>query len=123
MDLINFLTNFNLNQKEAKLYVACLGKPEASIQDLIQLSGLPRSTVAFELKSLVEKGVVLESKKGKRRVFVALRPEKILAKNKKAVDDLGQILPELQARTKQEAGYRYSYYLQAQLPLHGHHRL
>lgn len=75
--LKEILKNYGLSEKEAKIYLAALRLNEATAQELSKKSGIHRSTVYVIVKSLQEKGLLLFTKKGKKKYFVPARPDKI----------------------------------------------
>jgi sugar-specific transcriptional regulator TrmB len=95
MNLENNLQFLGLEEKEAKVYLAALELGVASIQDLADKSNIKRSTVYKILKKLEPTGLIIESIKGKRKVFIAAEPEKLERSIKEKVQVLKQILPEL----------------------------
>lgn len=97
MSLEQQLKEIGLEEKEAKVYLSALELGPSNIQDMTLKSGLKRSTVYEILKSLAEKGLVSETKKGKKRIFLASDPgslKKSIAYKEKL---LNEILPELNA--------------------------
>ena len=85
----------DLKEKEAKVYLAALELGSTNIQNLSEKSGIKRSTVYEMLKNLSEKGLVPESKKGKRPVIIASEPENLKRNLKSKEQLLNDILSEL----------------------------
>jgi sugar-specific transcriptional regulator TrmB len=95
MSLENNLKSIGLEEKEAKVYLAALELGATNIHDLAQKSGIKRSTVYEMLKKLEPMGLITESIKGKRKLYVASDPEKLKHSIKEKEQLLNQILPEL----------------------------
>lgn len=97
MSLENDLKQIGLEEKEAKVYLAALELGATNIQNLTKKSEIKRSTVYEMLKNLKSMGLISETTKGKRKIFVASEPENlkrnIVAKEKL----LNEMLPELKS--------------------------
>jgi sugar-specific transcriptional regulator TrmB len=95
MSLENNLKTIGLNEKEAKVYLAALELGPTNIQSLAEKSGIKRSTVYEMIKILGPMGLIAESIKGKRKVYIASEPGKLKKNIKEKEQLLNQILPEL----------------------------
>ncbi len=92
------LLKFNLTEKEILSYLTLLEKGGSSIQGISRYTGINRVTTYAAIDELKEKGLVAESKKGKRRLFVAESPEglkNILDQREKQVKAEEKILNNL----------------------------
>lgn len=69
------LLQLNLTQKEIACYLALLEAGSSSIQDISRFAGINRVTVYAAIEELQRKGLVSETKKGRRKLFVAEDPE------------------------------------------------
>jgi HTH-type transcriptional regulator, sugar sensing transcriptional regulator len=97
MSLENDLKTIGLEEKEAKVYLAALELGPTNIQSLAEKSGIKRSTVYEMLKKLEPIGLITESIKGKRKIYIASEPEKLKRSIKEKEQLLNQILPELRS--------------------------
>jgi sugar-specific transcriptional regulator TrmB len=97
MQLEQALEQLGLSEKEAKVYLSALELGSANIQMLTDKADIKRSTVNEMIKSLQAKGLILESIKGKRRIFVAAEPERLKQSIKEKEQILSQIIPELKS--------------------------
>ena len=97
MSLEQCLLELGLSEKEAKVYLAALELGPVNIQNLTHKSGIRRSTVYEMLKSLEKQGLVAETVRGKRRIFMASPPESLKNKLKSKEALLNDILPELRS--------------------------
>lgn len=95
--LENDLEKIGLSDKEAKVYLASLELGPATIQSLTDKSGIKRSTVYEMLDNLMAMGLIIESIKGKRKVYLAAEPEKLKRNIHEKEQLLSQILPELRS--------------------------
>lgn len=76
---LNTLKSLGLSGREISIYYALLQLGPASIRDLAAKTDINRGTTYETLKDLVKKGVVNYLPKGKRRVFQAEDPSRLLA--------------------------------------------
>lgn len=75
---LEILEQLGLDQKEISIYLALLKLGTASIRDIAAEADINRGTTYETLKGLAGKGIVSYFPKGKRRVFCAEPPEKLL---------------------------------------------
>lgn len=68
--LLQFLT-----EKEILCYISLLESGSGSIQDISRHSGINRVTIYAAIEELKKKGLIAETKKGQRKLFVAENPE------------------------------------------------
>lgn len=86
------LLQLNLTEKEIASYITLLEQGALSIQDISKNTGINRVTTYAAIEELKTKGLVSESRKGKRKLFVAENPE-----------SFENILQEKKDRLRQEA--------------------
>lgn len=105
------LRKAGLDRTQVEVFSSLLGAGLLSIQDLAKSVGLPRSSVHLATEELIERGVVLVHKQGKRRLFYIDTPERIrslvefdqnILNERKSI--LEQTLPELNAIFATEKG-------------------
>jgi len=72
------LKKLGLREKEVKVYLAGLELGPNSIKNIAEKVKIPRPTVYEIIKKLEEKGLFVETKRGKKRLFVAQSPSQIL---------------------------------------------
>ena len=104
-NVVNVLQHFGLTDKEASTYLASLELGPASIQKLSNCARLNRSTVHFVTDRLREKGLMGETRRGKKRLLFAEDPDKFKellqkdkAKVKRKESALNELLPLLEDR-------------------------
>lgn len=102
-NVVNMLQHFGLSAKEANTYLASLELGPSSIQKLSKCARLNRSTVHFIADRLRKKGLMGETRKGKKRLLFAEDPEKfkeLISKEKSTLNTkestLVDLLPMLQ---------------------------
>src|SRR4030042_2221804 len=71
------LLQLGLSESEINVFLTLLQSGPASVQDISRASGINRVTIYSALVHLEKKGLVAETKKGARRLFVAEQPEEL----------------------------------------------
>ncbi len=94
---IKTLKEFGLTDNEAKVYLASLELSQAGVQDLGKKSGVKRTTVYTTIDGLKQKGLISQTKKGKKTLFVAESPENLVSLSAKRYQALKEALPELKS--------------------------
>lgn len=89
------LITLGFSPKEAKLYLALLGKGGATAAELTAATALKRPTVYKLLENLRERGLVTRSSRESRRFFVPEPPEQLLKNAERQKRDVERLLPEL----------------------------
>jgi len=77
--LEKYLQEIGLNEKEAIVYLALLQVDAASVIDIAKKTSINRSTVYVVLEGLMKKGLVSETKSGKKVHYQAESPERLTA--------------------------------------------
>jgi len=102
--LQDVLKNYGLSTKEAKIYLAALSMGDSTVQEIAEKSKIQRATAYTVIDSLKEKGLLSTTMKGKKNVYVAAAPDKIIEhlKAQRVTIDVKmsaveKILPELQS--------------------------
>jgi sugar-specific transcriptional regulator TrmB len=91
----NQLEKLGFEEKEAKLYLALLELGEAGIGDISRKSGLKRTTVYHILDALKLRGLISQSQKGKKVLYLAEDPRSIGQDLKEKEALFQKTLPEL----------------------------
>ena len=97
MILYQKLEEFGLSAKEAMIYLSALELGSDSVQNIAKKAGINRVVCYDILEKLIAKGLINQIIKGKKRLFIASEPEKILNTLKKKEESLNLLLPELKA--------------------------
>ncbi|MEK7563549.1 MAG: helix-turn-helix domain-containing protein [Patescibacteria group bacterium] len=69
---------FGCNDRETEIYLQCLQAGVASVQDIAKGLKQNRVTVHSAVEQMIEKGLLFESRRGKRRLIVAEEPVSLL---------------------------------------------
>lgn len=96
-DIQKQLEQAGLTKREAPLYMALLQSGPSSIVGIAKKSGMKRPTVYLVLDELLQKGLVSQVPKEKRKLFIALSPELIVEKLEQNAKGLRAVMPELLA--------------------------
>lgn len=72
---IEYLTQLDLSDVEAKLYLMLLKSGAMSVRDLAEASGMKRTTAYFYIDQLVEKGLISRMVQENKKVISASDPE------------------------------------------------
>lgn len=102
MSIAKTMADIGLSDNEIKLYLACLAHGPESIANLTNLSGIKRSTVAYTLNQMTDRGFVSTLKSGKRVIYDAESPQNLAKLLKERESKLQTILPELKAMRQKE---------------------
>jgi len=97
MQLETVLHSYGLNDKQTKVFLACLELGTASVQKIAQKAGFPRSTVYEVLEVLREKRLVNTFQKKHARYFSAEDPEQIVRLAQYQAEMVKEALPQLDA--------------------------
>lgn len=97
MQLLESLKESGLSEKEARAYLSSLELGSVSIQKIAEKAGLKRSTGYGIIEGLLEKGILFQSVKGKRRVFTAVDPDHVHDLLKLREASFKRIIPELRS--------------------------
>jgi sugar-specific transcriptional regulator TrmB len=91
-----FLKQLGLSEIESKLYEGLLEMGSTTVMELSNKVGIKRITAHFNVESLIEKGLVVQTRKGARRQIIAEDPEKlkdIIEQKEEEIKKLKQSLP------------------------------
>jgi len=84
------LSQLKLTEKEIQTYVCLLEAGKAAIQGIARETGVNRVSIYAAIDELKEKGLVSESRQGKRRVYVAESPEELLEILRKKKEEISK---------------------------------
>src|SRR3989338_11095230 len=97
MELDEILTNLGLDKREAALYLATLELGEASAKDIAKKASIQRTYFYDISDKLIKSGFLKQVAKGKKRLFSALEPERLLELEEKRFKQLKNALPQFKA--------------------------
>lgn len=75
---LSILQQIGLSQRDITLYLALFRLGPSSIRDIANYTGINRGTTYETLKQMAAQGIISYAPKGKRRVFAAESPDKLL---------------------------------------------
>lgn len=111
-DLVQIVKKIGLNTKEAKIYLAALELGEASIQDLAKNSNIKRTTLYYIIDELLESGVLIRVKTGRKTYYIAEQPANLLQNAKDNVadfEDFIDLLEDKANRFRKKPGIYFLY--------------
>ena len=97
METKKILEQFGLTGKKADIYLASLELGSANVVEIAKKAGIKRTTCYDILMELEKNGLISETAKGKKRLFIGEDPEKILNKLKEKERLFSDILPQLKS--------------------------
>jgi sugar-specific transcriptional regulator TrmB len=104
MSLESKLAEYGLSQKEAKVYLSAMELGPSPVQKIAQKAGVNRVTAYSLIESLAKRALMSSYEQGKKTLFVASDPEKLLSlfeQKKREIDGLStefqRLLPELKS--------------------------
>lgn len=97
MEIMPQLSQFGLKEKAAKAYLAVLRLQKANPHQIAKEAEIERTTAYVVLEELAEKGLVSQSIKGKRIVYLAEPPKTLELLLNKQKNALFNLLPSLEA--------------------------
>ncbi|MDD4990023.1 MAG: helix-turn-helix domain-containing protein [Candidatus Pacebacteria bacterium] len=97
MQLQTTLKEFGLTDNETRVYLAALELGQATIQELSKKAGVKRTTVYTTIEWLKDKGLLSQTKKGKKTLFLAENPDRIARFSEKRHQQIKDALPELKS--------------------------
>ncbi len=104
-DITPILKSVGLLDSEIKTYLKALERGPSSVLQLAKFTGLSRQATYVAIQSLTDRGIMTSALHGKKRLYAAEHPDKLLAyaerkgaELKERIGDLKRALPELQLR-------------------------
>lgn len=104
-DISPLLQSLGLQGSEIKTYMASLTEGPCSVIELSKKTSLSRQATYVAIESLTKRGLMADLISGKKRLFAAEQPNKLLAyakrreaQLKEEVTDLEKMVPELELR-------------------------
>lgn len=94
------LHTYGLSKTEALLYIYLLEQGLSTPPFIARGTGVARTNCYNVLESLLQKGLISEQQKGKRKAYVANDPDALLRSLEKKKEDLELLVPDLRALYK-----------------------
>jgi len=104
-DIAPILQSFGLLDSDIKTYLAALENGPSTVLEIAKETQLSRQATYMAIESLTKRGLMASLLRGKKRLYAAEPPDKLLAYGKRRdaemhdrVQDLERLLPELELR-------------------------
>ena len=97
MSIKDTLAELGLGKKATKIYLAALEQGTASASVIAQKAGIQRTAFYDTARTLIDAGFLLRTVQNKKTLFTAINPESLLDIQRKRIEKLERILPELKA--------------------------
>ncbi|MBA3047172.1 hypothetical protein KKC83_05925 [Patescibacteria group bacterium] len=97
MQLNEILSQFGLINKENDVYLACLELGQAGVSEIAIKADIKRTTAYDVLSGLMNKKLVGQTQKGKKRLFYAEEPEKLSKLLEEKQNKLKEVMPILKS--------------------------
>ena len=91
------LSSLGLAEAQAAVYLAALELGESNMQELALKSGIKRTSIYNFIDQLKERGLLIEMKKKKRKIYSAVEPKQLIEIEKLHLNELERAMPELMA--------------------------
>jgi sugar-specific transcriptional regulator TrmB len=91
------LKNFNIEKKEAEVYIAALELGTAPAAQIADKAGVFRTYFYEIADKLIAEGLLKQIKKGKKRYFTATSPQDLIRLQEQKLDELKRAVPQLEA--------------------------
>ena len=98
MDIQKTLEKIGLSQKQAHVYLALLDLGEAKMTDIAKKAGMKRPTVYLIIEELELLGLAGSVLKGKKKMYSAAHPRRLVELTKFRANQVEETMPELLAR-------------------------
>lgn len=93
--LLSTLKQIGIDEKQAKIYLACLELGETTIKEIAKKAELKRTTIYDFIDEMTNSGLIKQTVEGKRKKYIAVSPEELEIIIKKRESLLAQIMPML----------------------------
>ena len=97
MEKEKVIQQLGLNEREAKVYLATLELGGETIKRIAEKAKLERTGTYYLIEGLIEKGLMAISFRGKRKIYLATDPKKLISLEEEKLKNLKEILPNLEA--------------------------
>lgn len=95
--LKTILREFSFSDIETDVYVATLSIGSSGVADIARKMGKNRTAVYFHIKNLLQKGILKETRKGRKIRYVALPPSELADHFSRVTTDFKSLVPQLES--------------------------
>src|SRR3989344_4616240 len=107
----SLLSSLGLNEAQATVYTTALELGESNMQQLSRKSGIKRTSIYNFIDELKSRGLIVELKKRRRKIYSAVHPRQLLEMEKTKIMELEHVMPELLAiQNKSKTKPRVTFY-------------
>lgn len=96
MDLQGHFARMGLTKRAASIYLACLEHGPDTVAAIARHTREKRSTVRYTVDDLLRRGMIVLTRRGRRTLYDAQRPQKLLTLLHEEERELQDILPQLE---------------------------
>jgi len=93
--LTETLKSLGIDEKQTKVYLACLELGSGTVQEVAEKSGVKRTSIYNFLEEMKQKGLVFEITQKNKTVLTAADPSELVARMRRNYEQAQKILPEL----------------------------
>ncbi len=97
------LINLGFSNSEARVWQAALELGDADVASLARIAGMPRTSIYGTLETLISKGLLNFYVKKRRRYYVPVPPERLIAEFSAKEEAARKILPLLRAAMRKQS--------------------
>ena len=101
-DAQQLLEHFSLSSHEAELYLLLLRQGRSNVSRLAERQKKNRAAVYFHLKHLLDRGLVKETRVGRRPEYIAMPPKELATLLERWTVDFKSLVPELESLERAE---------------------
>lgn len=107
---LKLISRTNLNDSQAKVYLASLQLGQAPVSEIAQLAGLKRATTYLILARLKEMGFVNQAPESKKIVYTGIDPNALATELERTSRDFREMLPYLRSMQKKARKPQVTHY-------------
>lgn len=100
--LKTLLRQFAFSDIETDVYIAALSLGPCGVADIAEKMSKNRTAIYFHIKNLLQKGILKESRKGRKIRYVALPPTELADHFSRITTDFKSLVPQLESLFKVE---------------------
>jgi len=97
MDIIPYLRELGLTDKEIQVFLACLERGETNAVPVARATGLPRNSAVYVLEQLKNKGLIDIVERASRKIYIAKSPRTLVTLLKQEQTRLAEKVESLES--------------------------